>query len=93
MHGPSGASDSHSMKPKVIIVMPAYNAAATLEKTVRDIPEGFADEIIVVDDASQDETVAIALDFFLGPLSLADIPANQGDVRFTPESRHGSVAR
>ena len=59
MHGQSGASDSHSMKPKVIIVMPAYNAAATLEKTVRNIPEGFADEIIVVDDASQDETVAI----------------------------------
>jgi glycosyltransferase involved in cell wall biosynthesis len=48
------------MKSKVIIVMPAYNAAATLEKTVRDIPEGFADGIILVDDASQDETVKIA---------------------------------
>ena len=40
--------------------MPAYNAATTLEKTVKDIPEGFADEIILVDDSSQDETVAIA---------------------------------
>ncbi len=40
--------------------MPAYNAAATLEKTVRDIPNGFADEIILVDDASQDNTVQIA---------------------------------
>jgi glycosyltransferase involved in cell wall biosynthesis len=48
------------LKSKAIIVMPAYNAATTLEKTVKDIPEGFADEIILVDDSSQDETVAIA---------------------------------
>ena len=48
------------LKSKVITVMPAYNAATTLEKTVKDIPEGFADEIILVDDSSQDETVAIA---------------------------------
>jgi glycosyltransferase involved in cell wall biosynthesis len=47
-------------KPKVIIVMPAYNAATTLEKTVKDIPRGFVDEIILVDDSSQDETVRIA---------------------------------
>jgi len=48
------------MNPKVIIVMPAYNAATTLEKTVRDIPEGLADEIILVDDASKDDTVSVA---------------------------------
>ena len=48
------------MKSKVIIVMPAYNAAATLEKTVRDIPEGFAQEIILVDDSSTDDTVSVA---------------------------------
>lgn len=41
---------------KVIVVMPAYNAAQTLEKTVGDIPEGSVDEIILVDDASTDET-------------------------------------
>ena len=40
--------------------MPAYNAAATLEKTLRDIPQGFADEIILVDDSSADDTVKIA---------------------------------
>ncbi len=40
--------------------MPAYNAAATLEKTVQDIPKGFADEIILVDDSSKDNTVQIA---------------------------------
>ncbi len=40
--------------------MPAYNAAKTLERTVRDIPSGCVDEIIVVDDASTDETVTVA---------------------------------
>jgi glycosyltransferase involved in cell wall biosynthesis len=48
------------VRSKVIIAMPAYNAATTLEKTVRDIPEGFADEIILVDDSSEDDTVNIA---------------------------------
>ena len=48
------------MKSKVFIVMPAYNAASTLEKTVKDIPDGFADEIILVDDSSEDDTVRIA---------------------------------
>jgi len=40
--------------------MPAHNAASTLEKTIKDIPEGFADEIILVDDSSEDDTVTIA---------------------------------
>lgn len=44
---------------KIIVVLPAYNAAATLEITVKDIPE-VVDEIILVDDKSSDETVAIA---------------------------------
>ena len=44
---------------KIIAVLPAYNAAKTLEKTVRGIPDIF-DEIILVDDASSDETVEIA---------------------------------
>jgi len=45
---------------KVIAVMPAYNAAATLERTVADIPAGSVDEIVVVDDCSRDNTVEIA---------------------------------
>jgi glycosyltransferase involved in cell wall biosynthesis len=45
---------------KVVVVMPAYNAASTVEKTVRDIPPGVVDEIILVDDCSRDETAAIA---------------------------------
>ncbi len=47
-------------KSKVIVVMPAYNAAKTLEKTYQDIPKGMVDEIILVDDGSHDKTVAIA---------------------------------
>jgi len=45
---------------KIIIVMPAYNAEKTLEKTYHDIPHEVVDEIILVDDASTDNTVAIA---------------------------------
>ena len=48
------------MDPKVIVVMPAYNAAKTLERTYRDIPPATVDHVILVDDVSQDETVEIA---------------------------------
>jgi glycosyltransferase involved in cell wall biosynthesis len=44
-------------KPVVVIVMPAYNAGNMLNKTVKDIKKGIAKEIIVVDDASKDDTV------------------------------------
>lgn len=40
--------------------MPAYNAAGTIERTYRDIPEGSVDEVIVVDDCSSDNTAEIA---------------------------------
>jgi glycosyltransferase involved in cell wall biosynthesis len=46
--------------PSVWIVMPAYNAAKTIERTLHDLPAGSFDHILVVDDASRDETVAIA---------------------------------
>lgn len=48
------------MKPKIVVVMPAYNAAKTVERTVKDIPEGSVDQIILVDDCSRDNTIAIA---------------------------------
>ena len=51
---------SDGTQPKIIAVMPAYNAAATLARTVGDIPEGAVDEIILVDDCSSDNTVETA---------------------------------
>ncbi len=47
-------------KPKIIIVMPAYNAEKTLERTVKDIPSNLAQKIILVDDGSSDNTVKLA---------------------------------
>jgi glycosyltransferase involved in cell wall biosynthesis len=48
------------MGKKIIVVMPAYNAEKTLIKTFRDIPEGSVDEIILVNDHSEDNTAEIA---------------------------------
>lgn len=53
-------SQQDGKKPRVIAVMPAYNAESTLEKTISDIPRGTVDEIILVDDCSTDGTVALA---------------------------------
>ena len=47
---------------KIVVVMPAYNAARTIERTYREIPLDLVDEVIVTDDASSDETVRIARD-------------------------------
>jgi glycosyltransferase involved in cell wall biosynthesis len=47
-------------RPGVIVVMPAYNAARTLERTYADIPHELIGRIILVDDVSHDETVDIA---------------------------------
>jgi glycosyltransferase involved in cell wall biosynthesis len=45
---------------KIIVIMPAYNAELTLEKTYHDVPKDVVDEIILTDDASSDRTVEIA---------------------------------
>jgi glycosyltransferase involved in cell wall biosynthesis len=43
-----------------MVVLPAYNAEKTLERTIADIPDGLVDDLLLVDDASGDETVAVA---------------------------------
>ncbi len=45
---------------RVVITLPAYRAEGTLERTLADIPAGVADEVILVDDASPDDTVTVA---------------------------------
>lgn len=47
-------------KLKIIVTLPAFNAEKTLEKTVGDISMDIVSEIILVDDGSSDETVALA---------------------------------
>jgi glycosyltransferase involved in cell wall biosynthesis len=47
-------------RPKVVVVMPALNAARTLEQTFRSIPPDTVDEVILVDDRSTDTTVEVA---------------------------------
>lgn len=47
-------------KQKVVVVLPAYNAERTLEATLAEIPAGVVDEIVLVDDASSDDTAGLA---------------------------------
>jgi glycosyltransferase involved in cell wall biosynthesis len=60
---------------KVIVVMPALNAARTLQRTVEAIPPEWVDEIVLVDDASSDETVELARSL---PLHVVWHPHNAG---------------
>jgi glycosyltransferase involved in cell wall biosynthesis len=55
-----GADPDPLQAARVIVVMPAYNAALTLERTYADIPHDIVDHVILVDDVSRDETVEIA---------------------------------
>src|SRR5665647_2272015 len=45
---------------KVVVVLPAYNAANTIEKTISEIPRDIVDEIVLVDDKSTDNTIEVA---------------------------------
>lgn len=60
---------------RVIVVMPAHNAALTLERTVSGIPTDWVDEVILVDDKSTDNTVALAREL---PLHVIWHPHNVG---------------
>jgi glycosyltransferase involved in cell wall biosynthesis len=53
---------------RVAVVMPAYRGARTVERTVQDIDRDLVDDIVVVDDASDDETVACVMRLGLAPI-------------------------
>ena len=59
---PTGPMENCSMlsNKKVCVVLPAYNAAKTLEQTFEEIPADIVDDVILIDDASADDTVAVA---------------------------------
>lgn len=52
--------DKESGRPKVVVVMPAFNAAKTLKITYKAIPMDKVDQVILVDDGSTDETLKVA---------------------------------
>ncbi len=57
---PADAAPEPAQRGPVVVVMPAYNAAQTLERTYADVPHALVDHVILVDDVSRDETVDIA---------------------------------
>jgi len=54
-----------STRPRVVVVMPAYNAGRTLHMTYMELPHDRVDTVILVDDASSDDTVKVARDLKL----------------------------
>ena len=71
----SAGQPSPRRPERVVIVMPAYNAAKTLEDTFRAIPKGYYDEVVVVDDHSRDDTLERAESL---PLKAIRHPHNVG---------------
>ena len=61
---------------KIVVVLPAYNAARTLERTYRDIPVDIVDDVVLVDDRSADDTPALAK--ALGIQHVFEHAANRG---------------
>ena len=60
-HGlPPAIPGSATQRPRVVVVMPAYNAARTLQMTYMELPRDKVDMVILVDDGSKDDTVEIA---------------------------------
>jgi glycosyltransferase involved in cell wall biosynthesis len=57
---------------KLIVVMPAYNAEKTLRQTYAELPHEYVDEVILVDDASRDDTATVAHDLGITTIVHAD---------------------
>lgn len=63
---------------KVVVVMPAYNASLTLEKTYKEIPFDIVDEVILCDDKSKDNTVAEAKRLGINHVIVHDVNKGYG---------------
>lgn len=63
---------------KIIVVLPAYNASKTLIKTYNEIPFDIVDEVILVDDNSDDNTIKIAQNIGISHIIKHDINIGYG---------------
>ena len=63
---------------RIVVVMPAYNAASTLERTVQEIPRDVVDDIVLVDDKSKDDTVLVAKELGLEHIIQHDVNKGYG---------------
>jgi glycosyltransferase involved in cell wall biosynthesis len=61
---------------RISVVLPAYNAEVTLSRTVAELDQDVIDEIVLVDDASTDQTVTLARELGLEPI-LHDVNRGQ----------------
>jgi glycosyltransferase involved in cell wall biosynthesis len=61
---------------KIAVVLPAYNAAKTLQQTYNEIPFDIVDEVVLVDDRSKDDTVQLAKQ--IGIRHIIQHPKNRG---------------
>jgi glycosyltransferase involved in cell wall biosynthesis len=67
-----GTGGASRPRARVMAVMPAYNAAGTLRRTIGDIPPGSVHDILLVDDGSRDDTVAVARELGLRVIEHAE---------------------
>lgn len=63
---------------KITVVLPAYNASKTLEKTYMEIPFDIVDEVVLVDDLSSDETIEVAKQLGIGHILKHEINKGYG---------------
>src|SRR5215218_6278123 len=87
---PLDSTDPRRRAQKICVVMPAYNAGKTLERTYQDLPLDWVDDVVVVDDASRDRTVEIARSLGLHVLAH---PRNRGYGGNQKTCYHEALAR
>ncbi|GCD77536.1 glycosyl transferase family 2 [Thermaurantimonas aggregans] len=63
---------------KIVVVLPAYNAAKTLEMTYREIPFDLVDEVVLVDDCSHDETIRVGRELGIRHIIRHDVNLGYG---------------
>jgi len=76
-----------------IITMPAYKAGRTIERTYREIPKDCYDAVLVVDDASPDDTVAIAEGLGLPTGRSRKVPTSWCSFTLTTNTRPNACPR